>query len=142
MSDPIIHKDFENKTVVIEKTFAAPRSKVWRAYTDETLLIKWWGPKTWPASSKSFDFRPGGHWHYYMTGPDGTEAWGQIHYIEIMPEDYFTAIDEFSDPEGNKNDSLPTNNWRTEFIDEGETTKVITTLTFTSSENMQTLVDM
>jgi uncharacterized protein YndB with AHSA1/START domain len=142
MNEPIVTKDFAKKQITIEKSFAAPRSKVWRAYTDDTLLIKWWGPKEWPASSKSFDFRPGGHWHYYMTGPDGTEAWGMLHYLEISPEDYFIAEDEFSNPEGTKDATLPTNHWKNEFIDQGDTTKTLVTLTFSSDANMQTLIDM
>ncbi len=141
-SAPIITKDFTNRKVTIEKTFSAPKSKVWRAYTDDALLIKWWGPKGWPASSKSFDFRPGGHWHYCMTGPDGTEAWGKLYYLEIQPEEYFIAEDEFSDPEGNKNTSLPTNHWKNEFFSQWDATKVVVTLTFSSTENMQTLIDM
>jgi hypothetical protein len=34
-----------------------------------------------------------------MTGPDGTEAWGILHYREIVPMDYFVADNEFSNPE-------------------------------------------
>jgi uncharacterized protein YndB with AHSA1/START domain len=57
MHAPQITKDFKNKQLTIEKRFSAPRAKVWKAFTDDALLIQWWGPKTWPASSKSFDFR-------------------------------------------------------------------------------------
>jgi uncharacterized protein YndB with AHSA1/START domain len=48
----------------------------------------------------------------------------------------------FSDADGNKLDSLPKTDWRTEFFDEWETTRVIVTLAFTSTEDMQQLIDM
>jgi uncharacterized protein YndB with AHSA1/START domain len=74
MDIPKFIKDSENKKLLVDKTFRADRTRVWKAWTEAEKPVKWWGPKEWPASSKSFDFRPGGHWHYYMTGPDGTQA--------------------------------------------------------------------
>lgn len=139
---PTITKDFTSHIICIEKSFSASLSTVWQAFTDDTLLVQWWWPKTWPASSQSFDFSPGGHWHYYMTGPDGVQSWGWIDYETISYEDFFTAKDAFSDADGNKLDTLPRTDWQTEFFDEWETTRVIVTLAFTSIEHMQQLIDM
>ena len=30
--------------LVFERTFDAPRDKVWRAFTDPELVPRWWGP--------------------------------------------------------------------------------------------------
>ncbi|MQC17006.1 MAG: SRPBCC domain-containing protein [Chloroflexi bacterium] len=45
------------------------------------------------------DFRVGGSWHYCMTGPDGTEAWGLATYEEIVPTERIQYRDAFSDPD-------------------------------------------
>ncbi len=141
-SSPIIHKDFAAKKITIEKIFNAPLSKVWRAHTDADLLVKWWGPKEWPAASKSFDFREGGHWHYNMTGPDGTQMWGWVDYLKIIPQESIAAKDCFADAEGNKNPEMPSNNWLTEFEDQGEKTKITVELSFEAADKMQQIIDM
>lgn len=142
MSKAIFTKDFTTKTVMIEKTFQANKDKVWAAYTDGDTLAKWWGPKEWPASNLSFDFSQGGHWHYCMTGPDGTKACGKITYLEINPKDSFSANDAFADEKGNIDETLPKTNWNVIFEGMGDTTKVTTKMTFGTAEDMQKLVEM
>ena len=35
-----VTKDLENKTLTIERTFDAPKEKLWRAYTDKEWFKK------------------------------------------------------------------------------------------------------
>lgn len=58
----------------ITRLLQAPRAAVWRAWSDPAMLAEWWCPKPWKTEVKAFDFRPGGGFHTYMTGPlpDGT----------------------------------------------------------------------
>lgn len=142
MNKTTVTKDTANKTVTVEHEFNAPREKVWEAWTDGSKLEKWWGPKTWPATSKSMDFRPGGHWHYYMTGPDGTKSWGRIDYETIEPQNFITGLDSFSDEEGNKNNDFPSTHWRVEFSEEGDKTKIKVLLTFATEADMEKLIEM
>jgi uncharacterized protein YndB with AHSA1/START domain len=139
---PYITKDFIGKKLTIEKIFNAPLAKIWRAHTDDIIMAKWWGPKEWPATSISFDFREGGHWHYCMTGPDGTEACGWVDYLEIDPMKSYRGKDCFADKQGNKSTELPSNNWLTRFEDLGEQTKIIVELSFEETADMQTIIDM
>jgi uncharacterized protein YndB with AHSA1/START domain len=56
------------RKVTLERTFAAPRERVFRAWTDPDQLARWWGPtgfKT-PRESVSIDLRPGGRYHKSM----------------------------------------------------------------------------
>lgn len=142
MSDQKVTKDAANKRMVIERTFKAPRSRVWHAWTDSTELDKWWGPRDWPTKTKSFDFREGGHWHYCMTGPDGTEAWGWLDYMNVIPEESFEGEDSFTDESGAKNEELPHTKWQLQFEDNGDTTKMTSTLKFASEADMQRIIDM
>lgn len=83
MENPNSTTDLNTKTITIEHIFPAEPAKVWQAWTSADQLEKWWGPTDWPASNSSFDFKPSGHWHYCMTGPDGTKACGFMDYTHI-----------------------------------------------------------
>lgn len=128
--------------VIAERSFDASRSKVWKYFTTQELLEKWWGPAPYKVTTKSFDFTEGGHWHYSMNGPEGDVHWCMETFHTIVPEERFTATDAFCDENGVTNTELPTNDWLTEFADEGEGTKVTVTITFKSKEDMDKLVEM
>jgi hypothetical protein len=34
----------EGTDLVFERTFDAPRDRVWKAFTDPTMIPRWWGP--------------------------------------------------------------------------------------------------
>ncbi|HWZ66126.1 MAG TPA: SRPBCC domain-containing protein [Patescibacteria group bacterium] len=141
MSKQVVTKDVENKTLTIKREFDTSRERLWRAWSDASLLSRWWGPREWPATTKSFDFSPGGHWHYFMTGPDGTQAWGWLGYKTIDAPDNFTAEDSFSNEAGEKNSELPHTHWDIS-LDGDSPTTLITTLTFTTEADLQKILDM
>lgn len=132
----------EEKTLTVERQFAAPLEKVWAAWTEKELLEKWWAPKPYKAVSKSFDFREGGHWHYYMESPEGEKHWCIVNYKEIDRHNFFTAHDGFCDEEANINPDFPSNDWRNEFMAAGNITKVLVTLTFVSADDMKKIIEM
>jgi uncharacterized protein YndB with AHSA1/START domain len=86
--------------VVISRVFNAPRNLVWKAWTEAEHLAKWWGPKGFTVSVASFDFRPGGMFHYSMNGPGGQPMWGKFVYREIVALEKIVFINSFSDPQG------------------------------------------
>ena len=53
-----------NQEFTITRTFNAPRDLVWRAWTEEKQLAKWWGPKGFAIIASRMDLRPGGMYHY------------------------------------------------------------------------------
>jgi uncharacterized protein YndB with AHSA1/START domain len=55
----------------ITRVFDAPRSLVFRAWTDSEHLARWWGPHGWTNPRCQFDARPGGGIFVEMSGPDG-----------------------------------------------------------------------
>lgn len=61
-----------DRTMVLERTIAAPVDLVWAAWSDPAALPKWWGPDGFSCRTDRIDLRPGGEWVFDMIGPDGT----------------------------------------------------------------------
>lgn len=134
--------DKQNNTLTVKREFAANRQLVWDCYTKSELLDRWFAPKPLSTKTKSMDFSNGGHWHYAMVEPNGTEYWGLTEYTEIQPIDYYKALDAFSDPEGNINAELPRANWKVSFQDLGENAIVQTVVTYKSLSDLETVINM
>lgn len=89
-----------NDTFTISRTLDAPRALVWSVYTTRDHLMQWFGPKGFPMTHASLDFRPGGIFHYCLTTPDGQEMWGKWVFREIVEPEKFVVVVSFSDAEG------------------------------------------
>ena len=48
------------KESTLTRLFDAPRTRVWKAWTDPKLLVQWWGPQGMTAPACEVDARPGG----------------------------------------------------------------------------------
>jgi uncharacterized protein YndB with AHSA1/START domain len=77
----------QNKSNVISITrlYDAPLSAVWEAWTIPEEVALWWGPRGFTLTTHSHDLRTGGHWHYTMHGPDGTDYENTTQYLEVVP---------------------------------------------------------
>lgn len=150
MSETNVAKDLENKTIVIERVFDAPRERVWGAWTNPEVLASWWGPHGWQTTIKEFDFRPGGVWLYGMRCEDkdqgefyGQESWGKAIYIDIDEPHEFTYEDHFSDAEGNVNGNMPVMTITMQFIDTKDgKTKLVSRGVFDSIEGYDKVIAM
>jgi len=63
----------DGRTLVITRTLDAPRSLVWKMFSDPYHLAQWWGPAGFTNRVEKLDFRTGGSWVHVMIGPDGRE---------------------------------------------------------------------
>lgn len=90
----------EEDTFAFTRTFDAPRELVWSVWTNAEHLAKWWGPKGFTWISGTLDLKPGGMFHYGMTGPNGKEMWGRFIFHEIVAPERLVFVNSFSDPEG------------------------------------------
>jgi len=88
------------------------------------------------------DFREGGHWHYAMVEPNGTEYWGYTAYVKIKPIDYYTSLDAFSNAEGEINKDLPSAEWLVTFTNKGENALVETIVTYKSLSDLEQVIQM
>jgi uncharacterized protein YndB with AHSA1/START domain len=137
-----IDKDLDNKKMTLTRSFDAPVSDVWRAWTESELLDQWWAPKPWKAETKSMDFRVGGTWLYSMVGPDNTKHWARADYTTIDPKKSFHVTDSFCDENGNKTNDAPSMKWKNSFNEKGNGTEVTVQINFDSAKDLQTILDM
>lgn len=138
-----------DRVLVLEREFEAPRDLVFRMFKEAEHLKRWWGPKGWEVPVCNIDFRPGGVWHYCMKCVDqnqgqfyGMESWGKGVYQEIVEPEMISYNDYFSDAEGNINESLPATLTTIEFIDLGSKTKLVNRSEYASAEALKTVMDM
>lgn len=134
--------ELTNNKIVLSRVYDAPRELVFEMFKNPEHLAKWWGPTTWPATIKSFDFQPGGVWHYYMTGPDGTQAWGKGTFEEIDEPNNFSYMDAFSDEEGNTNAELPQGKVTVNFEENDSKTTLTMITEYQSADEVKKLVEM
>lgn len=60
------------RELVFKREFDAPRSRVFKAWTDPKRLARWWGPEGFTNPVCELDARPGGLIRIDMRAPDGT----------------------------------------------------------------------
>ncbi|HET7471604.1 MAG TPA: SRPBCC domain-containing protein [Candidatus Limnocylindrales bacterium] len=75
----------EGGDLVFERTFDAPRSLVWRAFTDPELVPRWWGKHGTTTTIEEMDVRPGGRWRYVSTAPDRDDVAFYGEYLAVDP---------------------------------------------------------
>ena len=59
--------------LLLERAIDAPRSLIWKAWTDPEHVKKWWAPAPWTTSQCEMDLRPGGVFRTVMRSPEGQE---------------------------------------------------------------------
>lgn len=105
----------------IERTLPAPRSVVYRAFTDPSRMRQWFGPHGFAATFVELDVRVGGAWRGGMRGPDGEELIASGVYREVVANErlVFTYAWERDGARGFETSC------RLELHDEGEHTRLI-----------------
>lgn len=86
----------------LQRTFAAPRELVFKAWTDPARLAAWWGPRGFTNPVCRFDARVGGEIYIDMQAPDGTvfPMGGTVDEIDPPSRLVFTsaALDQAGKP--------------------------------------------
>ncbi|HEU0098713.1 MAG TPA: SRPBCC domain-containing protein [Allosphingosinicella sp.] len=114
----------------ISRAFAAPRARVWDAWTNPEALAQWFGPKGSAGTLLAFDLRPGGEWRGRMDMPDGGTMYSKFVFREIEPMARLVWVHGFADAEGNRIRAPFAENFPLEmlttvlFADEGEGTRI------------------
>jgi uncharacterized protein YndB with AHSA1/START domain len=134
--------DKENKTITVKREFDAELSLVWDAYTKSEILDQWWAPKPWKAKTKSMNFKEGGNWLYAMVGPNGEEHWALASYKEVQPQKKFSALDAFTDADGNVNKEMPQSKWEATFTAKGSMTLVEFKISYPDLAQLEATIQM
>lgn len=118
--------------IVIARSFEAPRTLVWRCYTEPRHLVHFWGPKGATNPVSELDLRVGGAWRQVMRFASGREYGYTSAYLEISPVHRLVWRDA---PDGYSfGDALPPAAMVTEmtFTEQDGRTSVTATVRFTS----------
>jgi len=73
-----------DKQIVSTRVLAAPRERVFRAWTEPDHLTRWWGPKGFTSTFEEFDPRPGGEWRFVLHGPNGADYKNKSVFVEVV----------------------------------------------------------
>lgn len=85
----------------VTRTFEAPRSLVFKAWTEPERVVRWWGPKGFTTPYCTIDLRPQGVLHSCMRSPEGRDYWSRNVYREIVEPERIVCTDSFADEQGN-----------------------------------------
>ena len=90
MTTPMMHSSPKAKVTTptdreirVERVFAAPRERVWRAMTDPALVVQWWGRGNKLVIEK-FEPKRGGHWRFVEHSPEGVYGF-EGRFREVTP---------------------------------------------------------
>jgi len=100
--------DLEALTLTLVADFPVSVERLWDAFADPRKLERFWGPPGYPATFDSYDLRPGGFSHYWMTSPEGERFYGRWEFTEVEAPSRIVVLESFADAEGEVDPSMPT----------------------------------
>lgn len=78
------HIERSDREIVASRLLDAPRSVVFKIWTEPEHIAKWWGPEGFTNTVHQMDVRPGGVFSLTMHGPDGTDYPNHIVFKEVV----------------------------------------------------------
>jgi uncharacterized protein YndB with AHSA1/START domain len=74
----------DEPVILIERIFEAPRTLMFRLFTDPFHLAQFHGPRGVTNVIAKMDVRPGGYWRHVMRFPDGSEHAFTNVFVEVV----------------------------------------------------------
>ncbi|PTR10788.1 uncharacterized protein YndB with AHSA1/START domain [Nitrosospira sp. Nsp5] len=121
------------RILVITRIFDAPRSLVFKAWTQPEHLAHWCCPRGFTTPFHQSDIRPGGAWRVCMRSPEGKDYWVRGFYREIVEPEQLVFTHTWEDAEGKPDHETLVTVSLTEH--DGKTTQVFRQAIFKSVEN-------
>lgn len=84
--------------ILITRDFAAPRDRVYRAWTTPELVKRWWAGKRGNVRSVDIDLRVGGQWRYVMIANGSYEVAFHGEYREITTNERLVHTEVYETP--------------------------------------------
>ncbi len=70
--------------IVMQRSFDAPRERLWNALTDPRQVARWYGGRADESPVCEMDVRPGGRWHHVTKTPDGVEHTHDFEFGDVV----------------------------------------------------------
>jgi uncharacterized protein YndB with AHSA1/START domain len=80
----------------LTRVIAAPRHKIFKAWTTPELVTQWFAPLPWTTPHVEMDLRPGGANLFVMADPDGNEFPNRGVYLEVVENEKLVFTDAFT----------------------------------------------
>lgn len=93
MNADIAPSPLAERELVISRLVAAPRERVFQAWTRH--LPQWWGPHGFTTPFCEMDLRPGGVFRTLMRAPDGAEYPTKGVFLEVIENERIVFTDAF-----------------------------------------------
>ncbi|RYD49539.1 MAG: polyketide cyclase [Verrucomicrobiaceae bacterium] len=85
-----------SRELTITRHIAAPRAKVYQAWTDPALIVQWFTPPPYVTTRAELDVRPGGASLIVMRSPEGVEIPNPGVYLEVVPDEKLVMTDAYT----------------------------------------------
>ncbi len=138
----------EGTKLIIERVINAPKDKVWEAYANPELFVKWYSTDGWTTLVKHFDFTAGGYTLFVMKCEDesqamyGQESWSKSVFSNVTPKNSFSYVDSFSDENGSSNENMPSTDVSVTLEEVGNSTKITSVSIYSSEESLKQVLAM
>jgi len=86
-----------DREIVSTRLIDSSRELVFKAWTDPSHLVHWWGPKGFTSTFYEFDPTPGGRWRFVLHGPDGRDYKNESVFLEVVQPERI-VFDHISGP--------------------------------------------
>lgn len=123
-------RDELKKKLTITRIFDSSRDRVWKAWTDQKLLQKWWGPRGVTNPICEWDARPGGKIYIVMLagkelGPSEGMKWPMNGtFKEVIPQSRLVFVGGALDDADRGSDTFIEHEVSVDFKDLGGKTKM------------------
>lgn len=73
------------REIVFERAYDAPPERVFAAFTDPSLVARWWGSAGAKLVVEAMDVRAGGKWRFVETDAKGRTSTFHGEYLDVTP---------------------------------------------------------
>lgn len=84
----------------LEREFEAPVETLFRVWTEQELVSRWWGPEGFTTQHCSVDARVGGTYRVSMRSPNGTDHTNIGEFLEVVPNERLVFTYAWEDEDG------------------------------------------
>jgi uncharacterized protein YndB with AHSA1/START domain len=118
-----------DREIRIERVFAAPRERVWAAFTKPELLAQWWGRGN-KLVIERFELVRGGHWRFVEHPSDGSKHGFEGRFREVSAPHTISQTFEWDGEPGH----VVVNTMTLEDLGDGRTKLVTASIFFTAED--------
>ena len=85
-----------DRELILTRLIDVPREKLYRAWTEPELIVRWFTPAPWKTVRAEVDVRAGGSSLIVMADPDGNEYPNPGIYLEVVPNERIVVTDAYT----------------------------------------------